>query len=571
MALPSNAELADRFELLADLLELDGSDAFRLAAYRRAATRMRESAAPVAQLALDGRATQIPGIGGTIAAKIVELSETGDLQALAKLRDRVPAGLVDVMRVPGLGPKTARRLYTELGISSEEELRAAAERQQLRALSGLGPKTEERVLQALSAPKTKLERKTLLGRALPAVEVALEELRAHPAAERVSEAGSIRRRVETVRDLDLIATASDPAALTSHFAGLPWVAEVAAHGTTKAVAVSYDGLRFDLRVVPPECFGNLLQHFTGSKDHNVALREDAVKRGLSVSEYGIATVETGDVFTAATEGVLYERFGYAWIPPELRENRGELAAAREGRLPKLVELDDLQGDLHMHTDWSDGRDTLEAMAQTALALGRRYVAICDHAKRLKDGRMERQAAEIAALSERLDGLEILTGVEVDIRRDGSLDMSDELLAERDWVMASIHAGFRGGRDELTDRIVAAMENPYVDAIGHPTGRKLNRRGAYELDLERVFAKAVETGTFLEINSQPDRLDLTDVHAKAAVEAGVKLVISTDAHEVAHLAHLPLGVAQARRGWVTAADVVNARPWSEVAAMRKRNR
>jgi DNA polymerase (family 10) len=571
MALPSNAELADRFELLADLLELDGSDAFRLAAYRRAATRMRESAAPVAQLALDGRATQIPGIGGTIAAKIVELSETGDLQALAKLRDRVPAGLVDVMRVPGLGSKTARRLYTELGISSEEELRAAAERQQLRALSGLGPKTEERVLQALSAPKTKLERKTLLGRALPAVEVALEELRAHPAAERVSEAGSIRRRVETVRDLDLIATASDPAALTSHFAGLPWVAEVAAHGTTKAVAVSYDGLRFDLRVVPPECFGNLLQHFTGSKDHNVALREDAVKRGLSVSEYGIATVETGDVFTAATEGVLYERFGYAWIPPELRENRGELAAAREGRLPKLVELDDLQGDLHMHTDWSDGRDTLEAMAQTALALGRRYVAICDHAKRLKDGRMERQAAEIAALSERLDGLEILTGVEVDIRRDGSLDMSDELLAERDWVMASIHAGFRGGRDELTDRIVAAMENPYVDAIGHPTGRKLNRRGAYELDLERVFAKAVETGTFLEINSQPDRLDLTDVHAKAAVEAGVKLVISTDAHEVAHLAHLPLGVAQARRGWVTAADVVNARPWSEVAAMRKRNR
>jgi DNA polymerase (family X) len=569
-SLPSNAELADRFELLADLLELDGADAFRLAAYRRAATRMRESAAPVAQLALDGRATQIPGIGGTIAAKIVELSETGDLAALAKLRDRVPAGLVDVMRVPGLGPKTARRLYTELGISSEDELRAAAERQQLRALSGLGPKTEERVVQALSAPKTKLERKTLLGRALPAVEAAVEELRAHPAAERVSEAGSIRRRVETVRDLDLIATASDPAALTSHFEGLPWVAEVPAHGTTKAVVVSYDGLRFDLRVVPPECFGNLLQHFTGSKDHNVALREDAVKRGLSVSEYGVATVESGDVFTAATEGVLYDRLGYAWIPPELRENRGELAAAREGRLPDLLELDDLQGDLHMHTDWSDGRDTLEAMAQAALGLGRRYLAICDHAKRLKGGRMQRQAEEVAALSERLD-LRILTGVEVDIRRDGSLDMDDALLAEREWVMASIHAGFQAGREELTARIVAAMENPYVDAIGHPTGRKLNRRGAYELDLERVFAKAVETGTFLEINSQPDRLDLTDVHAKAAVEAGVKLVISTDAHEVAHLSHLPLGVAQARRGWVTAADVVNARPWPEVAAMRKRNR
>jgi DNA polymerase (family 10) len=403
------------------------------------------------------------------------------------------------------------------------------------------------------------------------VEAAVEELRGHPAADRVSEAGSIRRRVETVHDLDLIATASDPAALTSHFAGLPWVAEVAAKGPTKATVVSYDGLRFDLRVVPPECFGNLLQHFTGSKDHNVALREDAVKRGLSVSEYGVATVESGDVLTAATEGVLYEHLGYDWIPPELRENRGELVAAREGRLPDLLELDDLQGDLHMHTDWSDGRDTLEDMANAARALGRRYVAICDHAKRLKDGRMERQAEDIAELSASLDDLEILTGVEVDIRKDGSLDMSDEQLAERDWIMASIHANFDLGRDALTDRLVAAMEHPYVDAIGHPTGRKLNRRAAYELDLERLFAKAVETGTFLEINAQPDRLDLIDVHAKAAVEAGVKLVISTDAHEVAHLAHLPLGVAQARRGWVPAADVVNARPWAEVAAMRKRNR
>jgi DNA polymerase (family 10) len=570
MALPSNAELADRFELLADLLELDGADSFRLAAYRRAATRMRESAAPVGQLALDGRATQIPGIGGTIAAKIVELTETGDLEALAKLRERVPAGLVDVMRVPGLGPKTARRLYTELGIQSASELRSAAEEGRLRSLSGLGPKTEERILGYLAAPPKAVERKTLLGRALPAVETAVEELRGHPAAERVSEAGSIRRRVETVRDLDLIATASDPAALTSHFAGLPWVAKVAAKGPTKATVVSYDGLRFDLRVVPPECFGNLLQHFTGSKDHNVALREDAVKRGFSVSEYGVATVESGDVFTAATERALYERLGYAWIPPELRENRGELVAAREGSLPELLELDDLNGDLHMHTDWSDGKDTLEAMAHAAQALGRRYIAFCDHAKRLKDGRLERQAEEIVALSEHLDSLEILTGVEVDIRRDGSLDMPDAQLAERDWVMASIHAGFQASRDELTERIVAAMENPYVDAIGHPTGRKLNRRAAYELDLERLFAKAVETGTFLEINAQPDRLDLIDVHAKAAVEAGVKLVISTDAHEVAHLAHLPLGVAQARRGWVTAADVVNARPWPEVASMRKRN-
>jgi len=567
-ALPPNSELADRFEFLADLLELDGADSFRLAAYRRAATRIRESAAPVARLALEGKATQIPGVGGTIAAKIVELSETGDLQALAKLRDRLPGGLVEVMHVPGLGPKTARKLWTDLGVQSAADLKVAAEQGRLRELPGLGPRTEEKVLKALAAPRAKVERKTLLGRALPAVAQALEALRAHPAVERVSEAGSVRRRCETVRDLDLIATATDPAALTAYFVELPWVLEVAAHGPTKATAVSHDGFRFDLRVVPPESYGNLLQHFTGSKAHNVALREEAVRRGLSVSEYGVTDVETQEVFHAAGEGELYDRLGYAWIPPELRENRGELEAARERRLPELVELADLHGDLHMHTDWSDGRDTLEDMAGAATALGRRYIAICDHAKRLREGRLERQAEEIAALANRIPGLTILSGVEVDIRKDGTVDMDDETLAARDWVMASIHGGFDAGRDELTKRVLAAMENPHVDCIGHPTGRKINRREAYDLDLEAVFAGAVETGTFLEINSQADRLDLKDVNAKAAVEAGVKLVISTDAHEVAHLEALQLGVAQARRGWVSAADVVNSRSWAEARKLLK---
>jgi DNA polymerase (family X) len=567
-ALPPNSELADRFEYLADLLELDGADSFRLAAYRRAATRIRDPAAPVARLALEGKATQIPGVGGTIAAKIVELSETGDLQALAKLRDRLPGGLVEVMHVPGLGPKTARKLWTDLGVQSAADLKAAAEQGRLRELPGLGPKTEERVLKALAAPKAKVERKTLLGRALPAVGQALEALRAHPAVERVSEAGSVRRRCETVRDLDLIATATDPPALTAYFVELPWVLEVAAHGPTKATVVSHDGLRFDLRVVPPESYGNLLQHFTGSKAHNVALREEAVRRGLSVSEYGVTDVETQEVFHAAGEGELYGRLGYAWIPPELRENRGELEAARQGKLPELVELADLQGDLHMHTDWSDGRDTLEAMAGTAAALGRRYIAICDHAKRLREGRLERQAEEIAALAKQIPGLTILSGVEVDIRKNGTVDMDDETLAARDWVMASIHGGFDATREELTKRVLAAMENPHVDCIGHPTGRKINRREAYDLDLEAVFAGAVETGTFLEINSQADRLDLKDVNAKAAVEAGVKLVLSTDAHEVAHLEALELGVAQARRGWVTSGDVVNARPWAEARKLMK---
>jgi DNA polymerase (family X) len=568
-ALPSNAELADQFELLADLLELDGADAFRLTAYRRAATRIRESAVPVAQLALDKKATRLSGIGTTIENKIVEYTETGDLSAIAKLRDRLPTGLVEVMHVPGLGPKTARKLHKELGVSSLEDLRAAVEAKHLRALPGLGPKTEEKVLAALNKPKAKVERKTLLGRVLPAVERAVGELREHPVAERVSEAGSVRRRCETVRDLDIIATASDPSALTTHFAGLPWVAEVVAQGPTKATVVSHDGLRFDLRVVPPESYGNLLQHFTGSQAHNVALREEAVGRKLSVSEYGVTNVETGEVFTATDEEELYAFLGYAWIPPELRENRGELAAARNGSLPRLVELGDVAGDLHAHTDWSDGRGTLEEMVAAARALGRRYLAICDHARRLREGRLERQAEEIAALNDSVSGIRVLSGVEVDIRADGSVDLSDEDLAARDWVMASIHSGFDKPREELTKRIAAAMEHPHVDCIGHPTGRKINRRDAYDLDLEALLERAVETGTFLEINSQPDRLDLIDTHARAAAEAGVMIVVSTDAHRVHELGYLGLGVAQARRAWLTPDQIVNARPWRDVQKLMKK--
>ena len=568
--LPKNAELAESFEFLADLLELDGADAFRLAAYRRAAARIRESTVPVAQLALDGKATKLSGIGGTIEAKIVELTETGDLQALAKLRDKLPAGLVQVMHVPGLGPKTARKLWEELGVDSLDGLRAAAEQERLRSLPGLGPKSEEKVLKELAKPKRRSAAtgRTLLGRVLGAVRRAVEEIEESGLAERVSEAGSVRRRRETVHDLDLIATAADPPALTAFVAERPWVAEVVAHGPTKATVVSHDGLRFDLRVVPPESYGSLLQHFTGSKHHNVALREEAVRRGLSVSEYGVLDTESGETFQAADEEALYAHLGYAWIPPELRENGGELEAARDGLLPRLVEAADVQGDLHMHTDWSDGRATLEEMAVAALERGRKYVAICDHARRLRDGRLERQTEEIAALAKRLSGLKILAGIEVDIRADGSLDMPDQVLAARDWVMASIHSGFDGPRERLTERLVAAMENPHVDCIGHPTGRKINRRPPYDLDFERVLEKAVETGTFLEVNAQPDRLDLADSHARAAAEAGVRIVISTDAHRIHELDNLELGVAQARRGWVTRDQVVNARSWAQVRKLMK---
>jgi DNA polymerase (family X) len=569
--LPRNDDLADTFELLADLLELDGADVFRLQAYRRAASRIRESAAPVAQLALDGKARQLSGIGGTIEAKIVELAETGELAALNKVRGRIPPGLVGVMHVQGLGPKTARKLWTELGVENVDDLRGAAEAHRLRELPGLGAKTEERVLQALAAtdgPKVATGR-ALLGRALPFVKAVVEELREHPAAVRVSEAGSVRRRSETVRDLDVIATATDAKALIEHFVSRPWVAEVVAKGQTKATVVSHDGLRFDLRVVAPECYGNLLQHFTGSKQHNIALREDAVRRGLSVSEYGIETVETGDVAQMATEEELYATLGYAWIPAELRENTGELEAARAGALPALVERTDVQGDLHTHTDWSDGKATLEQMVEAAAARGHRYYAVCDHAKRLKNGRLEAQAEAIATLSAARREIEVLSGVEVDIRTNGSLDLDDEALAERDWVVASIHAGFRESRETLTKRLLAAIEHPLVDCIGHPTGRRINKRPPYEVDFEAVVARAVETGTFLEINGQPDRLDLSDSHARLAAEAGVGIVLSSDAHSVGALDYLDLAVSQARRGWLSTANIVNARPWAEVRKLRKR--
>jgi len=557
-ALPRNADVAAQFEKLADILDLEGAESFRVIAYRRAAQRIRETAGSVAELALAGRAKELPGIGKTIEEKIVQIVDDGWIHALAKREGAIPPDVLLFMRLPGLGPKTAARIWKELGVTTLDELKTAAEGERLRTLSGLGAKTEERVLKALAEAATAEPVRPLLGHGLPAVLAVVETLRAHPSVDLVSEAGSVRRRRETFRDLDLIATADDPAALTGYFTTLHWVREVAAHGDTKATVVSEDGLRFDLRVVPPESYGNLLQHFTGSKEHNVALREAAVRTGLSVSEYGIEEVETGEVFRARDEAAVYERLGYAWIPPELRENAGELEAARRGELPRLVELGDLRGDLHCHTTWSaDGKGTLEEMALAALGRGYEFLAITDHSHYLREGRMEAQWEEIEALRERVAPLRLLRGVEVNIKADGTLDVPDETLAQLDWVVASLHTAFDR---EPTERMLAAMDNPHVDVIGHPTARKINRRGPADLDLERVFARAVETGTAMEINSQPDRLDLRDAHARAAGEAGVKIVVSSDAHSVRALGYVEIGIAQARRAWLTREQVLNARPW-----------
>jgi DNA polymerase (family 10) len=566
--LPRNADVADQLDLLADLSEIRGDDSFRVSAYRRAATRVRETSAPVAELALSGRAKELQGIGKTIEEKIVEIVQDGEIHALTRRKAEIPGEVVLFTRLPGLGPKSAKKIWKELGITTLAELRKAAEAQQLRVLPGMGAKTEENVLRALDEPAAAEEpRRTLLGRALPALRAVVAVLAEHPACDQVSIAGSARRYKETVRDLDIIATASDAGALIDYFTTLEWVVDVAAKGPTKATVVSQDGYRFDLRVVPPESYGNLLQHFTGSKDHNVALREAAVRSKLSVSEYGVQNTETSETVTARTEEELYRFLGYAFIPPELRENCGELDAGREGRLPKLVELGDLRGDLHTHTHWSaDGKNTLEEMVRAAIARGYEYYAITDHSHYLREGRLEVQAKEIAALQEAVAPFRLLRGVEVNIKADGTLDMADEQLATLDWVVASVHAA---RQKNPLERVFAAMENPYVDCIGHLTGRKLNKRPPVEIDMERVIEKALETKTFLEMNSQPDRLDLRDVHARAAHEAGLKLVVNSDGHEIGAQNYVEFGIGQARRAWLTKSDVVNTRTWKQIERIRKR--
>ena len=565
-SLPRNADVADALDELADISEILGEQGFRILAYRRAATRIRETGASIAELAQQGTAKELPGIGATIEAKIVELTETGEMAALEKRRAEVPAEVRQFLRLPGLGPKTAARIWRELDVTTLDGLRQAAEQQRVRTLQGLGAKSEEKILEALAkgfGPEP--ERRGLLGVGLPIVREVVEALRTHPAAVEVSGAGSVRRGRETFRDLDVIATATDPAALIAHFVAQPAVLEIAARGDTKATVVTKQGMRLDLRVVPPEDYGSLLQHFTGSKDHNVALREEAQRRGLSISEYGVTVVETGEVHRFREEGELYRFLGYEPIPPELREDAGELAAARNGSLPTLVEVSDIRGELHCHSTWSsDGKGSIEEMARTAKGLGYAFLALTDHSHYLRDSRMEAQWRAIDDVNARLKPFRVLKGVEANIRADGSVDVADEMLAELDWVVASLHHALDRSP---TERILAALDHPHVDCIGHLTGRKLNKRSGADVDVERVVARAIETGTALEINSQPDRLDMRDVHARLAGEAGVLVPVTTDAHSTKALGYRDLGIAQARRAWLTKANVLNTRPWGEIAKLR----
>jgi DNA polymerase (family 10) len=578
----SNATIADALEELGDLYELDGAIVHRVLAYRGAARSVRDASVSVAALAREGRATELPGVGATLQEKILALVEDGSIPAAEKLRAKFPAGLIAITRLPGLGPKRARLLHTELGIDSPQALREAAQQERLRTVRGLGPKLEERVLEALDEmPKGAAARaasRMLLPQALELGEALAAGLeRQGGKGTHVRLAGSVRRQADSVKDLDLIATTTRPAALAKGLAELDQIESLGSAGTAGARARTHSGVPVDLRIAKPAQLGNLLQHFTGSGEHNAALREAAVRRGLHVSEYGILEDATGKTHTCATEEEVYALLGLAYIEPELRENRGELEAAASGALPELITLEDIRGDLHSHTIASDGHYTIGEMARAARDRGYEYLAITDHSAShgfgndVSPSELRRQIELVRQADEAIEGIELLAGSEVNILPDGSLDYDDELLGELDWIIASMHTSFRMSEQAMTERMITAIEHPLVDAIGHPTGRLIQRREPYEIDLHAVYAAAARTGTMLEINANPDRRDLSDVQARAAARAGVMIVIDSDAHRTATLANIRWGIATARRAWLTKEQVANTRPWTELTKLRKQQR
>ncbi len=570
----TNAEIAAALDELGVLYELDGAVKYRVLAYSTAAKAIRESPLSVADLAGEGRATEIPGVGKTLAEKIDALLETGEIPAAAKLKAKFPPTLIEVTRVPGVGAKTARRLFDELGVTSMEELKAAAEGEEVREVKGLGPKAEENILAALERVGEPGEGpgRLLLSAVRPIAYELADALREHPAANRVEVAGSVRRWAETCKDIDIIATAEEPLALAEHLAAHPLIAAAGNPSANGVRAQTHNGISVDLRIVAPAAFGNLLQHFTGSQAHNVALREEAVARGFSVSEHGVTETESGEVELCADEEAVYRRLGYGYIEPELRENRGELTAAREGTLPELIEVADIKGDLHSHTTLSDGRNTLEEMADAARERGYAYLAITDHSASHGFGdhvtaeRLWERIEEIREWNKGKRGFRLLAGSEINIGLDGTLDYPDDLVEALDWVVASVHTSFAIPEKEMTARVLEAIENPQVNCIGHLTGRLIGRREPYAIDVEAVAAAAARTGTTIEINGNPNRRDLSEHHARLAREAGVTIVLNTDAHGVDTLDNIAYAVATARRAWLTAADVANARGWREFSKL-----
>jgi DNA polymerase (family 10) len=573
---PTNSEIAAAFDELGDLYELDGASIHRIVAYRNGARAVREASKQVAQLALDGQATKLPGIGATLQEKIVALATTGEIPALVKLRSRFPPGLVEMTRLPGLGPKRARRLHEELGLDSLEALEEAANAGRISELKGFGPKAEQALLEAVAEyAQAGPAQRIVLSRALAVGEELLAEIRALTVTERAELAGSARRMAESVKDLDIVATATDPGALAAAVAALPQVEAASTPGSNAVRIRTHSGISIDVRIVEPDQFGNVLQHLTGSKQHNVALRDFAVRRGMHISEYGVLDDDAGTTHRCSTEAEVYALLGMDYIEPELREDRGELEAALKHELPELVTAADLKGDLHCHTTASDGTASIEEMAQAAIGAGYEYLAITDHSASMGFGadvsadELRRQIERVREVDATLADFTLLVGSEVNVLPDGSLDYPDELLAELDWVVASVHTSFRMAKAEMTARIVRAIEHPHVDCIGHLSGRKILQRAPYEFDFEAVLEAAVRTGTMLEINANPDRRDLNELHARDAAAAGIPLLVNCDAHRTGGFEVVRYGIATARRAWLTPSQIANTRAWTDLAAQRRR--
>ncbi|MBI4320267.1 MAG: DNA polymerase/3'-5' exonuclease PolX [Chloroflexi bacterium] len=556
-----NKEIAELLESIANLLELKGESIFRIRAYREAARRIESLPEDIAKVQEEGRLESIPGVGESIAAKIDEYLRAGHLRYLEELQGQVAPGLAELLQVPGIGPRRALTIFSNLGVSSIADLKRAAREHRLCKLPGVQEKSEQKILREIERLQQR-SRRLLLGVALPAAEEVIRLLKTNSAVERIDPAGSIRRLKETIGDIDILVASNRPREVMDAFISLPIVKEVLAKGTTKSSILTKGNLQMDLRVIKPEEYGSALQYFTGSKEHNIALRELAIRKRLKLSEYGLFDERTGKRVAGETEEEVYRVLGLLWIPPELRESRGEIEAAMRGQLPKLLELRDIKGDLHTHTDWSDGVRTAEEMVRAAVRRGYQYIAITDHssglgvAHGLSPERILEQRRLIDRLNVEYAPFRVMHGIEVNIRGDGTLDYGDDILREFDIVTASIHGGFEQPIEKMTERIVKAIRHRYVDVLNHPRGRLIGKRAGYAVDLEAVLKAAAQAGTAVEINSQPDRMDLDDVWARRAKELGVRLVIDTDAHDTSHFEFMRYGVAVARRAGLEKGDVLN---------------
>lgn len=556
-----NQEIAKIFNDIADILEIKGDNPFRIRAYRRAAQNIDAFSRDVAEISAE-ELREIPGIGSDLAGKIHEYVNTGSLKIYEDLKKEVPSGLVDLLTVPGLGPKTSKLLFDKLHIKDIDDLEKHAQEGRLKGLPGIQAKTEENILKGIAMIRRHTGRFPI-GRVLPVAEGILGKLKEKAPVNKLNIAGSLRRWKDTVKDIDILATSKAPQKVMDVFVHLPQVKEVLMKGPTKSSLITNEGIQVDLRVVDEGSFGAALAYFTGSKEHNIRLREMAVRKGLKINEYGIFDVKTGEKLGGENEGDVYKILDMSYIPPELREDTGEIEAALEGKLPKLIELKDIKGDLHVHTKSSDGSHDIQELIDAAKARGYEYLAITDHSKGLAVARglsidqVLEQNKKVKALNKKLKGFKLLSGTEMDIKSDGSLDYPDEVLRQLDIVVASIHSGFRQSKEQITKRLVSAMKNPYVSIIAHPSGRLIGERDAYEIDMEEVLKTAKETGTAIEINAYPLRLDLTDIYVRKAKETGVSLTINTDTHVIYQFDFMAYGIGTARRGWAEKKDVLNA--------------